>query len=101
VISSLRSLGGTTPFAFTEAGIAMLSSVLNSKKAMAMNVAIVRTFVQLRRMAKDFSLVLNKLKSLEGKYDKQFKEVYELISALVDPVRPPRKQVGYRQGGKD
>lgn len=101
VIPSLRSLGGTTPFAFTEAGIAMLSSVLNSKKAMAMNVAIVRTFVQLRRMAKDFSLVLNKLKSLEGKYDKQFKEVYELISALVDPARPPRKRVGFRQGGRE
>jgi hypothetical protein len=61
----------------------------------------VRTFVQLRRMAKDFSLVLNELKSLEGKYDKQFKEVYELISALVDPVRPPRERVGYRQGDRD
>lgn len=100
VIPSLRSLGGTTPFAFTEAGIAMLSSVLNSKKAMAMNVAIVRTFVQLRRMAKDFSLVLNKLKSLEGKYDKQFKEVYELIHALVDPVRSPRKKIGFKQSGR-
>ena len=52
-------------------------------------------------MAKDFSLVLNELKSLEGKYDKQFKEVYELISALVDPVRPPRERVGYRQGDRD
>ncbi|MFT3885167.1 MAG: ORF6N domain-containing protein [Flavobacteriales bacterium] len=100
VIPSLRSLGGTTPFAFTEAGIAMLSSVLNSRKAMAMNVAIVRTFVQLRRMAKDFSLVLSKLKSLEGKYDKQFKEVYEQIHALVGPARTPRKRIGYRQSAQ-
>lgn len=97
VIPSLRSLGGTTPFAFTEAGIAMLSSVLNSRKAMAMNVAIVRTFVQLRRMAKDFSLVMTKLKSLEGKYDKQFKEVYELIHQLLDPPALPPKRMGFRQ----
>lgn len=99
VIPSLRSLGGTTPFAFTEAGIAMLSSVLSSKKAMAMNVAIVRTFVQLRRMAKDFSLVMTRLKSLEGKYDKQFKEVYEMIHALLAPPVLPRKRIGFRQKG--
>ena len=97
VIPSLRSLGGATAFAFTEAGIAMLSSVLNSRKAMAVNVAIVRTFVQLRRMAKDFSLVLNKLKHLEGKYDKQFKEIYELFSAVLGPVKPSRKRIGYKQ----
>lgn len=97
VIPTMRSLGGTTPFAFTEAGIAMLSSVLNSKKAMAVNVAIVRTFVQLRRMAKDFSLVLNKLKKLEGKYDKQFKEIYELFSAVLGPAKPPRKRLGFRK----
>lgn len=97
VIPSLRSLGGATPFAFTEAGIAMLSSVLNSRKAMAMNVAIIRTFVQLRRMAKDFSLVLNKLKHLEGKYDKQFKEVYELIQGLLEPPRPARKRIGFKK----
>ena len=97
VIPSLRSLGGTTPFAFSEAGIAMLSSVLNSKKAMAMNVAIVRTFVQLRRMAKDFSLVLTKLKAMEGKYDKQFKEVYDLIHSLLGPVKPPRKRIGFKR----
>jgi hypothetical protein len=97
VIPSLRSLGGATPFAFTEAGIAMLSSVLNSRKAMAMNVAIIRTFVQLRRMAKDFSLVLNKLKHLEGKCDKQFKEVYELIQGLLEPPRPARKRIGFKK----
>lgn len=97
VIPSLRSLGGTTPFAFTEAGIAMLSSVLNSKKAMAMNVAIVRTFVQLRRMAKDFSLVLTKLKNLEGKYDKQFKDIYDTLYALLGPVKPPRQRIGFKK----
>lgn len=97
VIPSLRSLGGAAPFAFTEAGIAMLSSVLNSRKAMAMNVAIVRTFVQLRRMAKDFSLVLSKLKHMEGKYDRQFKEVYELIQGLLEPPKQPRKRIGFKK----
>jgi hypothetical protein len=96
VIPSLRSLGGTAPFAFTEAGIAMLSSVLNSKRAMAMNVAIVRTFVQLRRMAKDFSLVLNKLKALEGKYDKQFEDIYETMHALLGPVTSPKRRIGFK-----
>lgn len=69
----------------------------NSKKAMAVNVAIVRTFVQLRRMAKDFSLVLHKLKTLEGKYDKQFTEIYELFSAVLGPAKPPRKRIGFRK----
>lgn len=71
--------------------------MLNSKKAMAVNVAVVRTFVQLRRMAKDFSLVLSKLKTLEGKYDKQFKEIYELFSAVLGPAKPPRKRIGYKK----
>lgn len=97
VIPSLRSLGGTTPFAFTEAGIAMLSSVLNSRKAMAMNVAIVRTFVQLRRMAKDFALVLTKLKKLEGRYDKQFKDIYDTLHTMLGPGKPPRKRIGFKK----
>lgn len=101
VIPSLRSLGGTTPFAFTEAGIAMLSSVLNSRKAMAVNVAIVRTFVQLRHMAKNYAAIMAKLKQMEGKYDKQFKEVYELIHGLLDPPVAPRKRIGFKQKGRE
>lgn len=101
VIPSLRSLGGTTPFAFTEAGIAMLSSVLNSRKAMAVNVAIVRTFVQLRHMAKNHAAIMARLKQLEGKYDKQFKEVYDLINGLLDLPTPPRKRIGFKQKGRE
>ncbi|MEO8589814.1 MAG: hypothetical protein ABI432_10625 [Flavobacteriales bacterium] len=48
-------------------------------------------------MAKDFSLVLNKLRKLEGKYDKQFKEIYELFSAVLGPVKPPRKRIGFKK----
>ena len=97
VIPSLRSLGGTTPYAFTEGGIAMLSSVLNSKRAIAMNVAIVRTFIALRRLSKNYSAIMAKLKQMEGKYDKQFKEVYDLIHDLLDPPSQPRKRIGFRK----
>ena len=97
VIPSLRSLGGAKPFAFTEAGIAMLSSVLNSRKAMAVNVAIIGTFVVLRRMAKDYRTVLSKLKSMETKYDTQFQNVYDLLFSLLKPVQLPRKRIGFRK----
>lgn len=97
VIPSLRSLGGTTPFAFTEAGVAMLSSVLNSKKAMAVNVAIVRTFIALRRIARNYSFIMEKLKALDVKTDKRFKEVYDLMAELIGPAKPPRKRIGFKK----
>ncbi|MBP6390978.1 MAG: ORF6N domain-containing protein [Flavobacteriales bacterium] len=96
VIPSLRSLGGTTPFAFTEAGVAMLSSVLNSRKAMAMNVAIMRTFTALRRLARNYSSLMSKLKAMEAKYDQRFDEVYELFHALLGPAKPRRKRIGFK-----
>lgn len=97
VIPSLRSLGGARPFAFTEAGIAMLSSVLNSRKAMAVNVSIVRAFVLLRRMAKDYRNVMAKLKSMENRYKKEFETVYALLHDLLKPRQQPRKRIGFRK----
>lgn len=99
-IPSVAHLGGAKPFAFTEGGVAMLSSVLNSKRAIAMNVAIMRTFIALRRLAKNYSTIVAKLKEMEGKYDKQFKEVYELIHALLDPPIAPRPKIGYKRPGQ-
>ena len=55
-----------------------------------------RTFIALRRLAKNYSAIVAKLKEMEGKYDKQFKEVYELIHALLDPPVEPRKPFGYK-----
>jgi len=97
VIPSLRSLGGTTPFVFTEAGVAMLSSVLQSKKAMAVNVAIMRTFIALRRLARNYSSIMSKLKAMETRYDKRFDEVYNLIAELIGPAKPPRKRIGNKK----
>lgn len=97
LIPSVSRLGGAKPYAFTEGGVAMLSSVLNSRRAIAMNVAIMRTFIALRRLAKNHSAIVAKLKEMEARYDKQFQEVYELLYDLLDPPRPPRKRIGYRQ----
>jgi hypothetical protein len=96
-IASAAHLGGAKPFAFTEGGVAMLSSVLNSKKAIAMNIAIMRTFVALRKAARSYSAIMAKLKELEGKTDKRFKEVYDLIAEVIGPAKPPRKRIGYKK----
>lgn len=84
------------PFAFTEHGVAMLSSVLNSQKAIDVNLAIIRAFIMLRQMAIGQKDVLKKIKELEKKYDKNFEEVYEALNLLLSPPNPPRKKVGYK-----
>jgi hypothetical protein len=97
VIPSRQYLGGATPFAFTEAGIAMLSSVLKSKKAIEMNIAIVRTFIFLRKVAADYGKIMNKLASLEKKYDSQFKDIYQTLSYLIDPPEEKRNSIGFKR----
>jgi hypothetical protein len=99
-IPSIAHLGGAKPFAFTEGGVAMLSSVLNSKRAIAMNVAIMRTFIALRKLSKNYTAIVAKLKEMEGKYDEQFKEVFDLLHQLLDPPVLPRKRIGFRQKGQ-
>lgn len=84
------------PYAFTEHGVAMLSSVLNSQKAIDVNLAIIRAFIMLRQMAIGQKDVLKKIKELEKKYDKNFEEVYEALNLLLSPPNPPRKKVGYK-----
>ena len=59
--------------------------------------AIMRTFIALRKLSKNHAAIVSKLKELEGKYDKQFKEVYELIHQLLDPPALPPKRMGFRQ----
>jgi hypothetical protein len=72
-----------TPFAFTEQGVAMLSSVLNSEKAIEVNIAIIRTFVLIRQYAVNYKELHEKLQKLEKKYNKNFKEIYEALSLLI------------------
>jgi hypothetical protein len=85
------------PYAFTEQGVAMLSSVLNSKKAILVNIQIMRVFTQLRRMLLTNKDLKRKIEEMEKKYDKQFAMVFQAIKQLLEP--PPlkeRKIIGFR-----
>jgi hypothetical protein len=79
------------PRAFTEQGVAMLSSVLNSERAIDVNVEIMRAFVRLRQMLSKHSDLERKLAALEKKYDEQLKVVFEAINQLMTPPETPRK----------
>lgn len=83
------------PMAFTEQGIAMLSSVLKSKSAIEVNIEIMRAFVELRKMISSHADLERKLTALEKKYDKQFKIVFDAIRALMSPPEKPRKRIGF------
>jgi len=83
------------PNAFTEHGILMLSSVLNSERAIQINIEIMRSFVRLRQMLTSNTELARKLKELEGKYNRQFKVVFDAIRQLMSPPLPGRKQIGF------
>jgi len=91
------SWGGTRypPMAFTEQGVAMLSSVLRSQRAIDVNIAIMRTFVKLRQMLESHAKLATKLAELEDKYDEQFRVVFEVLNELMSPPEPKRKQIGF------
>jgi phage regulator Rha-like protein len=84
------------PYAFTEQGVAMLSSVLRSKRAMMVNVAIMRAFVKLRQMMASHRDLARRLDELEQKYDVRFKAVFDAIRKLMEPPGSPRRRIGFR-----
>jgi hypothetical protein len=86
------------PFAFTEHGVAMLSSVLGSPRAVLVNIEIVRAFVRLRQMLESNAELARKLDALEKRYDSQFRAVFQAIRDLMEP--PPRvsKRIGFEAG---
>ncbi|MHB8143730.1 MAG: ORF6N domain-containing protein [Thermoleophilia bacterium] len=87
------------PYVFTEQGVAMLSSVLNSERAVSVNIEIMRAFVRLRRMLASNAELSRKLNALEKKYDAQFKAVFDAIRALMAPPKPKKKQpIGFVAG---
>jgi DNA-binding PadR family transcriptional regulator len=92
-----RGRGGRRhqPYAFTEQGVAMLSSVLNSERAVQVNIAIMRTFVQLRRLMDSNRELARKIEALEKKYDEKFAEVFAAIKQLIAEPAPTRKQIGF------
>ena len=83
------------PYAFTEQGVAMLSSILRSSRAVEVNIAIMRTFVQLRRLMDTNRDLARKIEALEKKYDEQFTVVFEAIKQLIATPEEPRKQIGF------
>ena len=95
--TSKKQRGGRRylPYAFTEQGVAMLSGVLNSPRAVKVNVEIMRTFVRLRQLMATHTDLARKLTALEQKYDKQFKVVFDAIRALMTPPAKPRKKIGF------
>ncbi len=95
VISSWGGLRRAAPYAFTEQGVAMLSSVLRSKRAVQVNIEIMRAFVRLRRMLTSHTELARKLEILEKKYDAQFRVVFDALRQLMAPTAPPRKQIGF------
>ncbi|HUJ71901.1 MAG TPA: ORF6N domain-containing protein [Verrucomicrobiae bacterium] len=95
VTSSWGGVRRATPYAFTEQGVAMLSSVLRSKRAIRVNVEIMRTFVRLRQLLASHADLAAKLEELEKKYDSQFKIVFDAIRQLMSSPATPRKQIGF------
>jgi len=85
------------PFAFTEQGVAMLPSVLNSERAVQVNIEIMRAFVRLRRMLSVNKDLERKLTTLEQKYDEQFKVVFDAIRALMTPPEEPKQSRSRQQ----
>lgn len=86
------------PYAFTEQGVAMLSSVLNSKRAVQVNIAIMRAFVKLREMLATHKDLARKLNKMEKKYDAQFKVVFDAIRQLMIPPEKKRRKIGFLRG---
>lgn len=83
------------PYVFTEQGVAMLSSVLNSERAIKVNILIMRAFVKLREMVSLHADLAKKLEAVEKKYDAQFKVVFDAIRALMAEPEKPRKKIGF------
>jgi hypothetical protein len=96
VTSSWGGLRRATPYAFTEQGVAMLSSVLNSPKAIRVNIEIMRAFVRLRRIIASHGDLARKLEELERRYDAQFLAVFDAIRQLMAPTASPKRSIGFK-----
>ncbi|MEW6236437.1 MAG: ORF6N domain-containing protein [Candidatus Omnitrophota bacterium] len=95
VTSSWGGMRRALPYAFTEQGVAMLSSVLRSDRAVAVNIEIMRTFVRLRRLLGAHEDLARKMEAMEKKYDSQFKIVFDAIRELMKPPEKPKRPIGF------
>lgn len=102
---NLRSHFGTSswggrrylPYVFTEQGVAMLSSVLNSKKAIKVNIQIIRTFTKLRELLSTNKELRIKVENMEKKYDTKLGQVFEILKQLIKQEAKPKKQIGFQK----
>ncbi|HSG38747.1 MAG TPA: ORF6N domain-containing protein [Thermoanaerobaculia bacterium] len=85
------------PYAFTEQGVAMLSSVLRSEQAVRVNIEIMRAFVRLRQMMSTQADLVRRLDELEGRYDGQFKAVFDALRRLMTPPEGPNRRIGFTE----
>ena len=95
VIPSIQNLGGFRPYAFTEQGVAMLSSVLKSKRAALVNIQIMRAFVRLKELMAGNEALGRKIRKLERKFDRKYAVVFEAIELLLDAPEKPVKVKGF------
>ena len=97
VMSNNRGGRRTLPYAFTEQGVAMLSSVLRSQRAVEVNIAIMRTFVQLRRLMDSNRDLARRIEAMETRYDEQFSQVFDAIKQLIseDKTRKTQSRIGF------
>jgi len=96
IATSKRGGRRTPPNAFTEQGVAMLSTVINSKRAVQVNIQIMRTFVRLRQILSSNKAMSQRLEELEKKYDGQFRIVFDAIRQLMRKEAKPKKQIGFQ-----
>jgi len=101
VILDKKQLGGSAPFAFTEAGVAMLSSVLKSEKAIGINIAIMRAFVALRKMAINYHDILDILRAMRTEYDTKFDQIFDSLEQLIRPPQKIRTLIGFPTPGSE
>ena len=87
------------PYVFAEQGVAMLSSVLRSRRAVQVNIMIMRAFVRLREMIASHKDLARRLAELEKKYDVQFKVVFDAIRQLMEPAKPKPRRIGFHAQG--
>ncbi len=83
------------PMAFTEQGVAMLSSVLRSRRAIQVNIQIMRAFTGLRRMLSGYEELKAKIEEMEAKYDQSFQVVFEAMKKLLEVEDPPKRRIGF------
>jgi hypothetical protein len=97
IATSKKGRGGRryAPYVFTEQGVAMLSTVLNSERAIQVNIEIMRAFVHLRQMLASNAQLAGKLNALEKKYDSQFRVVFEAIRELMTPPESKKRKIGF------